>query len=104
MFKPKITKVTIELDGESHEFYVRQAGAREMLLLAQASRQHPNRTLVEQQSETFKLLARDESGTPLTKPETDALFEMSYSALRKLNAAINSNSGIQDDVESAAKN
>jgi hypothetical protein len=79
-------------------------GAKEMLLLAQANKNHPNRTLMEQQTETFKLLVKDEGGAALSKEEVEALFAMSYPALKKLNAAINANAGIQDETDGGAKN
>jgi spore germination cell wall hydrolase CwlJ-like protein len=104
MFKPKVTKVTIEVEGESADFYVRQAGAKEMLQMAQSHRKTPDRSLLDQQLEQLKLLSLDESGTPLTKADMDEIMGMSYSALKKLNAAINANSGITESAEDAEKN
>lgn len=91
MFKPRIHECTVEDDGESATFYVREVGGREGLNKAEAFKARKEKNNEPTGLENVHALLGyvvHKDGTALSKDEIDGMLDMRISALNKVSAKI----------------
>jgi hypothetical protein len=91
-FKPTVKKCSIEDEGESADFYVRQPSGREMLQLAQQFKK--DRSAEENAKDLFSRFVVNEDGSAITREEVAAMMEWRFTAMQKASAEVQEKIGL----------
>jgi hypothetical protein len=73
-FKPKIQECTIELDGESHTFYVRRARADQIFDIIEAD-EGKELSKRELQERNIRMYVVNKDGSPVSDDEVKEMFQ-----------------------------
>jgi hypothetical protein len=107
-FKAKVHECSIEDDGETFTFYVREPSGREILEQAQKANarkaaKQPDPSPVENAQESFKRFVVHQDGTPLKDGEVEEMLDFRFSAMQRITDEVLEKTGLGRAAVEAAK-
>lgn len=107
LLKPRIHACTIEDDGESFSFFVKEPSGRQILLAGEKAKTEKPKQSIDNARQLLEDFVVHEDGTKLDKEEVEGILDMRLSAMEKVADAVRDKIGLkraQERAEGIAKN